>query len=117
MKSYQSEIKKKKLLYTVAFLAVVFTISDLFRNASAQQNLILHFSFEAQNMVPFEYYKHARSLPIPGTELKLGVDLFSQKTDGVLTLLDSKNYFFRWYLGGIKISEGLGQAKISYTVP
>lgn len=99
--------------YVIAGILLVFFIFP----AAAQAQEEIYLSFEALNYAPLEYALHARTLPIPDTEMVLAADVFSRKQAGVLTRLDPEQYTFHWFLAGVRFEEGRGKNEIRYRVP
>jgi len=78
---------------------------------------LVYISFESKNYAPLGYLQRARLLPVAGSDVVLSADIFSQTSDGALTRIEGRQYFFRWYFNGIKIEEGLGEKELRYRVP
>jgi len=104
----------KTILLSSTIFALLFPVAP---STHAQTPLVVYFSFEAQNYAPPEYLAGARTLPVPGSTILISANPFSKRTGGVLTVLDPKQYLFRWFFGATKIAEGRGLNEVSYNVP
>lgn len=88
-------------------------------NAAGQEALPLevHFSYEAQNIAPWDYLIRAAAPLTPNTTARIAATLLETGQNGTQRLIDPGRYEFRWYFNDSFVAAGAGRTAIEVTLP
>ncbi len=98
--------------YTLLVIFILFAL----KITSAQEELEVHFSYQAMNLAPEEYISRALSPITPGSIVKISATIFKVDSKGRITFFDPKSYEYQWYHQNNFVAGGRNVSSVIITI-
>lgn len=101
-------------IFILTALAIVFVSS--YETSAQAPTLRVHLSYQAENLAPPSYLKHATPLLTPGSRASVSATVYRVSPEGVITILNPNLYRYQWFHNGHYVSSGRAAASASISI-